>query len=73
MALTIKALPREFFLKKGSEKVSLADPNPDMTPSEVMQFYSNTYPQLTNGSVAAPKVQATKIVYEFTTTVGKKG
>jgi len=73
MSLTVKALPREFILSSGSEKIKLADPNPDMSPSEVMEFYSSSYPQLTNGSVSAPDVKSTKVIYSFSTTVGKKG
>lgn len=71
--MKVKALPREFVLTWGGGDVRLSDPNPDMTPSEVMAFYSNSYPELTNGSVAAPEVKSTKLVYTFSTTVGKKG
>jgi PRTRC genetic system protein C len=73
VSFKVKALPREFVLSKGNEKVSLADPNPDMTPSEVLQFYSHSYPELTNGSVSAPDVKSNKIVYTVSTVVGKKG
>jgi len=72
-SLSVKSLPREFILNKGGNKISLEDPNPSMTPSEVMQFYSHTYPELTNGSVNAPEVKSNKIVYDLSTTVGKKG
>lgn len=42
MALEIKGLKRVFKLKKGSETLLLDDPNPNMAPSEVMDFYSLT-------------------------------
>ena len=71
--LTVKGLPREFKFTHKGKAITLDDPNPNMTPSEVMSFYSNSYPQLTNGSVSAPEVKATKLVYTFSTTVGKKG
>lgn len=71
--LKVKALPREFVIKKGNSSTRLPDPNPNMTPTQVMEFYENSYPQLVNGSVSAPDVKATKVVYEFSTTVGKKG
>lgn len=73
MAMTAKALVREFRITRGTDKIILADPNPEMTPSEVMQFYSTQYPELTNGSVSNPEVKATKMIYDFSTTVGKKG
>jgi len=73
MTMTAKALVREFRITKGTDKVILADPNPEMTPSEVMLFYSGQYPELTNGSVSNPEVKATKMIYDFSTTVGKKG
>ena len=71
--MKVKTLPREFVLSRGGGDIRLSDPNPNMTPSEVMNFYSSSYPELTNGSVSAPDVKATKLVYNFSTTVGKKG
>lgn len=71
--MKVKTLPREFVLTRGGGDIRLSDPNPDMTPSEVMIFYSSTYPELTNGSVSAPDVKATKLTYTFSATVGKKG
>jgi len=71
--MKVKTLPREFVLSRGNGNIRLSDPNPDMTPSEVMGFYSNSYPELTNGSVSAPEVKATKLIFTFSTTVGKKG
>ena len=44
MALEIKGLKRVFKLKKGNNTLKLDDPNPDMLPVEVMDFYSMTYP-----------------------------
>lgn len=44
MALEIKGLKRVFKLKKGNNTLKLDDPNPDMLPVEVMDFYSITYP-----------------------------
>ena len=46
MALEIKGLKRVFKLKKGNNTLKLDDPNPDMLPAEVMDFYSMTYPEL---------------------------
>ena len=49
------------------------DPDPEMTPEEVMQFYAGTYPELTTSNVHGPKMEGEVAVYEFKTTVGTKG
>lgn len=69
MALQISKYKRVF--KHGA--ATLADPNPDMTPEEVMNFYSNQYPELTTSNVHGPKIEGDSAVYEFKTTVGTKG
>ena len=52
---------------------TLDDPNKNMTPDEVMAFYAGTYPELTTSNVHGPKIEGSKAVYEFKTTVGTKG
>ena len=42
MALEIKGLKRVFKLKKRNNMLILDDPNPDISPLEVMDFYSMT-------------------------------
>ena len=69
MALNVTGMKRVF--KFGSRE--LEDPNKNMSPDEVMQFYSATYPELTTSTVHGPKMEGDKAVYEFKTTVGTKG
>lgn len=69
MALNVTGMKRVF--KFGSRE--LEDPNKNMSPDEVMQFYSATYPELTTSNVHGPKMDGDKAVYEFKTTVGTKG
>lgn len=69
MALNVKVYPRVFKHKD----LNLPDPNPDMTPDEVMAYYSNQYPELTTSNVFGPNVLNDQVVYEFKTTVGTKG
>lgn len=69
MALQIQGVKRQF--KFGNRQ--LDDPDPDMTPEEVMQFYAGTYPELTTSNVHGPKMEGEVAVYEFKTTVGTKG
>ena len=69
MALQISKYKRVFKHKT----TTLADPNPDMTPEEVMNFYSNQYPELTTSNVHGPVIEGDSAVYTFKTTVGTKG
>lgn len=69
MALDIKNYRRVFKHKTNS----LADPNPSLSPDEVMAYYSNQYPELTTSNVFGPKIENDCAVYEFRTTVGTKG
>lgn len=47
MALDIKGLKRVFILKKGNGTLTLEDPDSRMSLSEVTDFYSMNYPELT--------------------------
>ena len=40
MALEIKGMKRVFKMKKNSQEIVLDDPNVNMSPAEVMDFYS---------------------------------
>mgnify|MGYP006322740083 CR=1 FL=1 len=69
MALNVKNFQREFKMKSRT----LPDPNPAMSPDEVMAYYSNQYPELTTSNVFGPTIEGDKAVYEFKSTVGTKG
>ena len=73
MALTISGIERTFTFKKGSETITLTDPNPSDSPDAVMNYYSNMYPELTTATVHGPAIKEDKSVYEFKTTIGTKG
>lgn len=73
MALEIKGLQRIFKFKKNAADVVLSDPDSSMSPSEVMDFYSMTYPELTTATVHGPEWEDDKTVYRFKTTIGTKG
>lgn len=73
MPLDIKGLKRVFKLKKGNTPLTLDDPDSKMTLTEVMDFYSMTYPELTTATVHGPKFEEDRVVYEFKTTIGTKG
>lgn len=73
MALEIKGLQRVFKIRKGSSEIELAAPDNSLSPNEVMDFYSMTYPELTTASVHGPECEDDSVVYRFKTTIGTKG
>ncbi|HET6255827.1 MAG TPA: PRTRC system protein C [Puia sp.] len=73
MALQVTGLTRIFHFKKDGKTVELSDFNPNLSPEEVMQFYAGQHEELTTSTIAGPKIEGDKAVYEFKTTVGTKG
>ena len=73
MALDIKGLKRVFILKKGNGTLTLEDPDSRMSLSEVTDFYSITYPELTTATLHGPELEEDRAVYRFKTTIGTKG
>ena len=69
MAVQVGELKRVF--KHGD--VKLEDPAVGMSKEDVLDFYSNQYPELTNAHVVGPKIEDDSLVFEFVTTVGTKG
>ena len=60
MALAVNGLERAFTFEKGNETITLSDPNPSMTPEQVMNFYAGTYAELTTATVRARRSGATE-------------
>ena len=73
MALDIKGLKRVFILKKGNDTLTLEDPDSRMSLSEVTDFYSMIYPELTTATLQGPELEEDRAVYRFKTTIGTKG
>ena len=73
MALQIKGMSLTFKFKKGTEYVTLQDPDPNLSPDVVMSYYSNFYPELTTATVHGPVIRDDRTEYEFKTTIGTKG
>lgn len=72
MALEIKGMTRSFRFKKGTEYITLQDPDPNISPDMIMNYYSNLYPELTTATVHGPVIREDMTVYEFKTTIGTK-
>ena len=73
MALDIKGLKRVFILKKGNDTLTLEDRDSRMSLSEVTDFYSMNYPELTTATLHGPELEEDRAVYRFKTTIGTKG
>ena len=73
MALDIKGLKRVFILKKGNDTLTLEDPDSRMSLSEVTDFYSMNYPELTTATLHGPELEEDRAVKRIKTTIGTKG
>lgn len=62
-----------FILKKGNDTLTLEDPDSRMSLSEVTDFYSMNYPELTTATLHGPELAEDRAVYRFKTTIGTKG
>ena len=67
----MEALELKRVFKHGD--IILEDPNSSISKDDVLDFYSNQYPELTNAHVTGPTVIDDKLQYEFSTSVGTKG
>ena len=73
MALDIKGIKRVFKLKKGNSTLVLEDPDSRMSLTEVTDFYSMNYPELTTATLHGPEFEEDRAVYHFKTSIGTKG
>ena len=69
MALEIKGMERVFKFKGKN----LPDPDEDFTIGQVIDFYSNQFPEINNANVIGPKMEDDTAVYEIGSVVGDKG
>jgi PRTRC genetic system protein C len=71
MALQITAATRIFIIDRS--KVEIPDPDPSLSPENVMSFYSGLYPELTSATVHGPEYRDDRVVYRFKSVIGTKG
>ncbi len=67
MALDIKGIKRVFKLKKGNSTLVLEDPDSRMSLTEVTDFYSMNYPELTTATLHGPELEEDRAIYRFKT------
>lgn len=53
--------------------VSLPDPGKNLTPEQVRDVFSATYPELTTAAIEGPEMKGAKLVFSFRKAVGTKG
>lgn len=68
MSAQIATMLREFSFKGDI----LPDPDPQMTPIEVIEFYSAKYPELTAAKINEPVEKDGKYLYNLEYSVGTK-
>lgn len=69
MDLEVTGIERVFTYK---DRI-LSDPDTNLSPEEVLVFYSNTYPELTTSTVHGELNDRGVMEYTFKTTIGTKG
>jgi PRTRC genetic system protein C len=67
--MSIMVLPRRFKYNQ----LQLDDPDVNMSPESVKEFYSGIYPELTQAVVEGPEVRDNGVEYSFRRAVGTKG
>lgn len=53
--------------------MTLADPDPSMSPIEVRDFLSAAYPEITNAVIGEPEAKGGHLVYTMNVPVREKG
>jgi len=69
MAITVQKLLRSF----AYNGISLPDPGAELSPEQVRDVYSATYPEITTASIEGPEQKGDRLVYTFRRAVGTKG
>jgi PRTRC genetic system protein C len=74
MALETTKLKRVFeYETKKEGTITLNDPNPALSPDEVLDHYSSDYPQLQNAVVLPGEVKGDTMVFTIKDNFGDKG
>lgn len=66
-------LERIFIHKDNGQEVRLTDPDTNLSPEEVCNFYAGLYAILTTAKIVGPEIKKDAIEYQFVSTIGTKG
>ncbi|PKO58337.1 MAG: carbamoylphosphate synthase large subunit [Betaproteobacteria bacterium HGW-Betaproteobacteria-18] len=69
MAIKVEKVVRVFVYNS----VTLPDPGEKLTPDQVRDIYSASYPELANAVVEGPVTKGNEMTYKFVKAVGTKG
>ena len=69
MTITVQKLIRSF----AYNGITLPDPGSELSPEQVRDVYSATYPEITTASIEGPEQKGERLVYTFRRAVGTKG
>lgn len=71
--LLTQILPRVFIHKENGQEVRLTDPDTNLSPGDVCNFYAGLYSILTTAKITGPEIKNDTIEYQFVSTIGTKG
>lgn len=71
--LITKELPRVFIHKSKGKEIPLDDPNPNLSPEQVMGLYTASYSELITARVEGPLIKNDSLQYTFVSNIGTKG
>jgi PRTRC genetic system protein C len=71
--LVTNSLERIFLFKDNGQEIRLPDISAAQSPEAVLNFYSQTYPILTNAKIEGPEITDDEVQYKFVSTMGVKG
>lgn len=69
MSVETRAMDRTFVYNG----LHLPDPDPKLTPEQVRDAYSATYPEITTAAIEGPEATGGTLRYKFTRAIGTKG
>ena len=69
MTITVQKLLRSF----AYNGIILPDPGSELSPEQVRDVYSATYPEITTASIEGPEQKGERLIYTFRRAVGTKG
>ena len=68
--LKVQSIKREFIY----DNKTLPDPDPTATPYQVIEFYSNQYPEFISAAIQRSKISTEELlIYEIKTKMGTNG
>ena len=69
MTITVQKLLRSF----AYNGITLPDPGSELSPEQVRDVYSATYPEITTASIEGPEQKGERLIYTFRRAVGTTG